>query len=507
MAVQNTDSLPVVVERQQATKDVWSDMVACFTSAGVPIKIFRNTEVRIWLEKNVKNGHTLPCETTLRKLLVKEGQLDIVKTTELCENESIIAIVDESMDIKNRKLLNILIGVAKPGSPSRLVTSKFVKKCDGATVSNAIVDALHSVSVATSQLVCLKSDNARYMLSAGKTLQGLSSRMIHSTCWSHVLHLVSEEIRGKMKKADAYISSIKSVLVKAPSRREELLDVMEAKGFTRTLPPVPVITRWCTWLEAGSFHYQHLSAETEWIEETLDNSAIMHKLKKMCCKDDLKEQLYKIHQVCPGISSSIKILEKRDLPASDVWLLLQTVLDLTNEVLGQESEKLNAYMEGRHPAITFWNDVQYFDPRKANQFVGSNGMEKLPPSLLRIAKNPIDIQEIRKYKTLRDSQNYCNQFCPFSFWKKFSREMPELSELALIALSIPASSSEVERSFSLLRRILTAQRSRFTEENLGIHLRMCFNQSRDSSTGIASENTVEFEPESESESEPDFDME
>ncbi|CAL8112038.1 unnamed protein product [Orchesella dallaii] len=77
-------------------------------------------------------------------------------------------------------------------------------------------------------------------------------------------------------------------LIKAPSRREELLDRVEANGFSRTLPPVPVITRWCTWLEAGSFHHQHLQAETYFIKETQDNSAIIHKLKKLCGKEDLK---------------------------------------------------------------------------------------------------------------------------------------------------------------------------------------------------------------------------
>ncbi|CAL8142943.1 unnamed protein product [Orchesella dallaii] len=150
--------------------------------------------------------------------------------------------------------------------------------------------------------------------------------------------------------------------------------------------------RWCTWLEAGSFHHQNLQAESDFINKTEDNSAIMHKLKKLCGKEDLKEELLKINQVCTGISS-IKILEQRDLPASDVWLLLQTVLDLTNDVFGQESANLNAYMDGRHPAISFWNEVQYFDPRKASQF-SSNESEQLPHTLAAIAENAVGLHEI-----------------------------------------------------------------------------------------------------------------
>lgn len=497
------DPLPTVIEKQNASKDIWREMVKCFTSAGVPLKVFRNDDVRKWIESNIKDGIKLPGETTLRKFLSEEGKCDSQTTAEICRDQDVIVTVDESMDLKNRKLVNVLVGPAQPNISSRLVASKFVQKCDAAAISNVVLEALSTISVKTSHLVCLKSDNAKYMLSAGNTLKGLSRRMIHSTCWSHILHLVSEEIRGQMKKADLYISAFKSVLVKAPSRRDELLDVFEDHGHSRTLPPVPVITRWCTWLEAASFHYKHLEAEATWVEATQDNSAVMHKLKKLCRKDDVKGQLEKLDQVCTGISSSIKILEKRHIPASDVWLLLQTVLDLTNNVLGKESEKLNAYLEGRHPAISFWHDVQYFDPRKADQFVDSSGHETLPVTLKSMSLSEIGIHEIYKYKTLRQARPFSTDFCVFNFWKQFTREMPELSKLAITALCIPASSAEVERSFSTVRRILTAQRNRFTEENLGIHLRMCFNQSTNSEP-IIGEFDLNMESESDNDIEIDF---
>ncbi|ODM91395.1 hypothetical protein Ocin01_15283 [Orchesella cincta] len=380
--VKNVDPLPVVVGRQNAAKCIWSAMVASFTSAGVPLKIFRNPE----------------------KLLTQEGSKDIEKTTEMCCNQSVIATVDESIDIKNRKLLNVLIGWAK----------------------------------ASSQLICLKSDNAKYMLTAGKSLKGLSSRMIHSTCWSHILHLVSEEIRGKVKLADKYISSFKSVLVKAPSRREELFDALEAKGYRRKLPPTPVITH---------------------------NSAMIHTLKKICGKVELKEQLYKIHGVCAGIASAIKTLEKRDLPSCDVWLLLQNVLDLTQDVLGRKS------------------------------FIEPGSDERLPSTLNSMAEWKL---EFTKYACINPfgTPKLFRAILPLTFWETFSGEMPQLSELALVALSVPSSSSEVERSLLCLRRILTAQRNTFTEENVGIHLRLNFNQSRGSSldvTDAATDNNVEFE--------------
>ncbi|ODM87889.1 hypothetical protein Ocin01_18794 [Orchesella cincta] len=121
-------------------------MVASFTSAGVPLKIFRNPEVRKWIEANVKTGDTPPLRNYFKKTVDSRRKQGYRKTTEMCCNQSVIATVDESIDIKNRKLLNVLIGVAKPGSPARLVTSTFVKKCDGATVCQSVLDSLKLVA-------------------------------------------------------------------------------------------------------------------------------------------------------------------------------------------------------------------------------------------------------------------------------------------------------------------------------------------------------------------------
>ncbi len=373
-----------------------------------------------------------------------------------------------------------------------LVTTKFLAKCDGVAVSNSVLETLNTVSIDTCQVICFKTDNARYMLTAGKTLQGLCGRLMHSTCWSHVLHLVSEEIRAKLKKADKYISLFKSVLVKAPSRREELLDCLETNGFPRKLPPVPVITRWCTWLETGSFHYLHLDAEIQWVAETEDNSAVMHKLKKIANQDSLKDELRNAHE------ASIKMMESHQLPSSDVWLQLNSVAGLTEEVMGVSSAKLEAYFDGRHPSVDFWKDVQYLDPRKASSLFQEGEAEYLPSTLKRLSGEGIGSHEIHTYRNVRKCYNYNSQFSVFDFWNTFSRELPKLSKLALTALSVPASSADVERSFSSLKRILTAQRTKFTEENLGVHLRMNFNKPVpvDPSDNLEPEQDVEMSEDS-----------
>lgn len=94
----------------------------------------------------------------------------------LFRGKPLIVMPDETIDILNRKVLNVLIGVAGEEGTFRIVSTKFVDKCDSITVCKHIIDSLHSVSVDTSQVVCLKSDNAKYMLAAGRTLHGLCER-------------------------------------------------------------------------------------------------------------------------------------------------------------------------------------------------------------------------------------------------------------------------------------------------------------------------------------------
>ena len=67
--------------------------------------------------------------------------------------------------------------------------------------------------------------------------------MIHSTCWAHILHVVSEDLRMKFDSAGNFISSMKACLVKSPERRILLLNILKEFECPTVLPPVPVLTR------------------------------------------------------------------------------------------------------------------------------------------------------------------------------------------------------------------------------------------------------------------------
>ena len=63
---------------------------------------------------------------------------------------------------------------------------------------------------------------------------------------------VAELVRSKHKLADEFISAMKKSFVKCPRRKKKF---SSETGIA--LPPEPVVTRWCTWLNASFYYSKH----------------------------------------------------------------------------------------------------------------------------------------------------------------------------------------------------------------------------------------------------------
>lgn len=85
-------------------------------------------------------------------------------------------MADETTDIKNRKILNILMAPAEPKASFRLVSTKFMNDCSATAIANAVVKCVGEMKVEPERVVCFKSDNAPTMMSAGRKLKELYSR-------------------------------------------------------------------------------------------------------------------------------------------------------------------------------------------------------------------------------------------------------------------------------------------------------------------------------------------
>ena len=85
-------------------------------------------------------------------------------------------MADESIDIKNRKILNILGKPLEPKLNFRLISSQVVTTCNAITVASQIDKALSEHLVDKTNVLPFISDNTPYMISAGRKLQGLCER-------------------------------------------------------------------------------------------------------------------------------------------------------------------------------------------------------------------------------------------------------------------------------------------------------------------------------------------
>ena len=441
-------------------------MVKVMTGAGIPLHVFRNSNLKNFFDSELKFG-PLPCETTLRKCLVNCGDDDFSITKTKCTGKDFCLCIDETIDIKNRKLVNVLIKTLDLDSNFRLVKTQFVDNCNANTIVDCVLDTLEELKINRKNFCAFITDNAPYMYAAASRLKGLSTRVLHSTCWSHILHLVAEEIRAKFKYADKFVAQMKQSLSKCPGRRERFSELLLKKGIKR-LPPKPVITRWGTWLTAAKYYFDNYYVTVEWIESEDESESMAIKSLKKLTKKNVFTQLKTISMVSEGICNQILKLESDKGDGSLVWINLKTISQLLSEA-GFDRTKLDVYTSGKHPAFKFWKQLANLNPSLVNiEDLSADSFSEI--SFL--AEIPISLEEICAYKKIIETDNVCRSS---TFWKKHEDKMPIMSQMAQKALSVPSSSASVERSFSTLSWILNPLRSSLTEDNLGVHLRMAFN--------------------------------
>jgi hypothetical protein len=86
-------------------------------------------------------------------------------------------MADETADAKNRKVLNILVKPAIPKHNFRLVRSEILDQCNSHKVVQCIVAAAtKTLGIDANNILCLISDNARYMTAAGRGISVFSER-------------------------------------------------------------------------------------------------------------------------------------------------------------------------------------------------------------------------------------------------------------------------------------------------------------------------------------------
>lgn len=237
--------------------------------------------------------------------------------------------------------------------------------------------------------------------------------MTHVTCITHALHRVAETIRNSYENVDQIISNVKKVFLKAPCRVQIFRNIYPELP----LPPEPVITRWCTWIEAVKYYASNYEKILEVLDNLKEDAISITNAKEALRNSNTKNDLIFLASNYGFISNNIKKLQTLGLSLHEqIEILKDTVKNIENV------------------------------PDCSTKYVVQNKLK----------------QVMDKNKGLNVIQDICGQLSgsKINAVSKYS-----VNEVLAFKYA-PINSADVERSFSTYKSIFRSNRHNFLFENL-----------------------------------------
>lgn len=400
------------------SKDLCSMMVEC----NIPLKKLNNESFLRFLEKYT--SHPVPNESTLRKNYLQgcyEDVLDKIRSS--VGDNKIWVSIDETTDVDGRYIANVIVGILKEYAPGEIfvLTCEQLERTNHSTIAVLFDNSMKLLwpsGVKRDNILLFLTDAAPYMIKAAKGLKMFYPRMIHVTCLAHAIHRVAEEVRSNYPEVDKLVSNTKKIFTKAHIRVQKFKD--EAPSLP--LPPQPILTRWCTWLDAAVYYCKNYDTVKKIIDSFDPSEASSIKIAQdLFTSTTLKNDLVYLKSNFGFLSSKITQLENSGTPLSDAV----DIVKYTEQELKQAKGTVAA--------------------KVCSKFV--NVLEKNPGffqlcsiSDILCGKNPADFK-------------HEFSLCDITFFKY-----------------APITSCDVERSFSRYKTILSDNRRGFSFDNLKMHV-------------------------------------
>src|SRR5690606_31384608 len=118
----------------------------------------------------------------------------------------------------------------------------------------------------------------------------------------------AEEVRAQFPRVDRFVSNVKKIFLKAPSRGELFKAMLDIP-----LPPKPVLTRWGTWIEAALYYAIYIADISSFIENELceDDVASIRLARDLCDTPSVRDDLAMISAHFDKLPRTITQLEGR----------------------------------------------------------------------------------------------------------------------------------------------------------------------------------------------------
>jgi hypothetical protein len=220
-----------------------------------------------------------------------------------------------------------------------LLHSEVLNKVSHTTVAirfDSAMKMLWKDEVKRDRFLLIVTDAAPYMLKAATGLKMLYPRMVHLTCLAHGLHRVAEEIRVNYPDVDSLIYNVKKIFLKTSLRVEKF----KQEAPSLSLPPMPVITRWGTWLDAAMCYCENYSTIEKIVGELDSNEASSIKFVKELFSFDLSGKLAYMKSKFLVVSKTIACLEAVGVEMNDALGIAKIAERALEQARGKVAENV-----------------------------------------------------------------------------------------------------------------------------------------------------------------------
>ncbi|XP_063610355.1 uncharacterized protein LOC134785688 [Penaeus indicus] len=345
------DREDIGIEQEMGTspqKQFNEKLCRALLSADIPLNKLSSVEFRNFLEEI--SGKDMPDQSTLRKYYVQNVyKSKISKLRKKVAGKKLWVSIDETTDVEQRFVACFVLGILgeeDERDKCYLGNMALLDAVNHSTIAAFFNESLLQLwpdQILYHNILVVTTDAAPYMLKAMRGLNVLYPKMIHITCIAHGLHRVAEIIRYNYSEVNRLISAAKTVFVKAPLRVQKFRDSYPEVP----LPPLPVITRWGTWLQAAVYHSTHLEKVSEVVLSFNANDAqCIAESQELVNNVELKYSLSFISSNFSIIPSTIEKLETRGLDLKTAINLMEQVETNLKKMYDQQYyKKLQAVMK------------------------------------------------------------------------------------------------------------------------------------------------------------------
>lgn len=465
----------------------------------------------------------LPQANTCRKNYIPVVRAEHEEKVKAAVREKKVVIhCDETTNRKGEAVFIILFRVlpAETLSSNLYVASvSILQNADSQECCQAINSVIMKYEIQYNNIVGISSDSARYMTKCVRTLKGLiSDDLVHVQCWAHKLDIISKFVPRYLTHLNECVSMTKKAFQNTRKRKHRYLKFLEEKyryadcRKAVKLFPMPVMTRWGSWIDSALYIQEYLTDLVEYfrgVEDTNEAVKYFQDLRNSEQKAVFFEATF-VKEHCVSVSELITLLEGSQYPTAHKLipkldsllaefdlvrkLLLgqQTTVglnQLSGERKAKEESKIKGLAEKWHTKL----DKMMKEDPSGKTFQAISKLFYLPnvlcaeinvtlidsvkniPLLSSIPQNTF----LQGYGVFQRQVKECvgvakNDDCVVSVLEGLVEDHREFAVQCLQAVWFPTSNVDSERGFSAYTKILTDCRTNLRVDNIETMLGLYF---------------------------------